>query len=59
MDRKPEGHQTISLRGKVNSSFDTFTGTVPECFNAEFNLEKCNIYITTGRLINKSKKVNF
>ena len=37
---KPEGHQTISLRGKVNSSFDTFTGTVPECFNAEFSLEK-------------------
>jgi hypothetical protein len=37
---KPEGHQTISLRGKVNSSFDSFTGTVPECFNAEFNLEK-------------------
>ena len=37
---KPEGHQTISLRGKVNSSFDTFTGTVPECFNTEFSLEK-------------------
>jgi hypothetical protein len=37
---KPEGHQTISLRGKVNSAFDTFTGTVPECFNAEFSLEK-------------------
>ncbi|SFH44090.1 hypothetical protein SAMN05216299_11321 [Nitrosospira sp. Nsp14] len=37
---KPEGHQTISLRGKVNSSFDSFTGTVPECFNAQFNLEK-------------------
>ena len=37
---KPEGHETISLRGKVNSSFDTFTGTVPECFNAEFSLEK-------------------
>jgi hypothetical protein len=37
---KPEGHQTISLRGKVNSAFDTFTGTVPECFNAEFSLKK-------------------
>lgn len=37
---KPEGHQTISLRGKVNSAADTFTGTVPECFNAEFSLEK-------------------
>lgn len=37
---KPEGHETISLRGKVNPSFDTFTGTVPECFNAEFSLEK-------------------
>lgn len=37
---KPEGHETISLRGKVNSAFDTFTGTVPECFNAEFSLEK-------------------
>ena len=37
---KPEGHETISLRGKVNSAFDTFTGTVPECFNAEFSLKK-------------------
>jgi hypothetical protein len=37
---KPEGHETISLRGKVNSAFDTFAGTVPECFNAEFSLEK-------------------
>jgi hypothetical protein len=37
---KPEGYITISLRGKVNSTFDTFTGTVPECFDTEFSLKK-------------------
>ena len=37
---KPEGYITISLRGKVNSAFDTFTGKVPECFNGEFSLKK-------------------
>jgi hypothetical protein len=37
---KPQGYITISLRGKVNSTFDTFTGTVPECFDTEFSLKK-------------------
>ncbi|MEO6561479.1 MAG: hypothetical protein ABIN99_00305 [Nitrosospira sp.] len=37
---KPEGYITVSLRGKVNPAFDTFTGTVPECFNAEFSLHR-------------------
>ena len=37
---KPEGYVTVSLRGKVNSTFDTFAGTVPECFNAEFSLKR-------------------
>lgn len=37
---KPEGYITVSLRGKVNRAFDTFTGTVPECFNTEFSLKK-------------------
>lgn len=37
---RPQGYITISLRGKVNSTFDTFTGTVPECFDTEFSLKK-------------------
>jgi hypothetical protein len=37
---KPEGYITVSLRGEVNSTFDTFTGTVPECFNTEFSLKR-------------------
>lgn len=37
---KPDGYIAISLRGKVNSAFDAFTGTVPECFNAGFSLKK-------------------
>ncbi|HVW65053.1 MAG TPA: hypothetical protein VHB01_08560 [Nitrosospira sp.] len=37
---KPEGYIPISLKGKVNSAFDTFTGTVPECFDTEFSLKK-------------------
>lgn len=37
---KPEGYITVSLKGKINSGFDTFTGVVPECFNAGFSLKK-------------------
>lgn len=37
---KPEGYITVSLRGKINHAFDTFTGIVPECFNTEFSLKK-------------------
>lgn len=37
---QPDGYIPVSLKGKVNAEFDTFTGTVPECFNARFILKR-------------------
>lgn len=37
---QPDGYIPVSLKGKVNAAFDTFTGTVPECFNANFILKR-------------------
>lgn len=36
----PGEYMTVSLKGKINSGFDTFSGVVPKCFNAGFSLKK-------------------
>lgn len=37
---RPDGYQAVSLRGKVDSALNTFSGVVPECFNTAFSVKK-------------------
>lgn len=37
---RPDNYYALSLRGKVDSIFSTFSGVVPECFNNAFSVKK-------------------
>ena len=37
---RPDGYDAVSLRGKVDSALNTFSGVVPECFNTAFSVKK-------------------